>query len=439
MNINFIYTIIQAHYELKVMTYNMTAEILNQNSLPMRDHNPALKAEIFISTREHSLPVINLMTGRTGKGEGCPNNCSYCDANGNDNQPYWLNHNEVGFRSMLTDWADQGGKIIEWCGEGEPTTFKWFDTILDVCKEKGIKLELFTALNGLTETRAKKLIDIGAIVKFKMDSRNPTTMGKILTKNSPSTNATSAGSTLLKNIDMLIEARNNSQNYQGQLIASIPMYQINKKDIIENLDWCCQKNVAPQISYMEEIGNAKITGIKPLTEKEARVINRWLKIKYQIEPKSILGDQCQAKSAPIVAGDNIFLGPFGMGCEYPLREHVGEKKLIGTHKGDFQEIERLVNEFRFSQENLGAIVGELIRIRDYQGIYAKTGTDKLLPGCGDDIEELYFLEYVANNFTSDEYFFKNFIKNWVLTDKHRKWTESEINDLINQVETYIIN
>lgn len=414
-------------------------EILKSNVLPIRRHDLNQKAEIFTSARDFGFPVINLKTGRTGKGEGCSFKCRYCDTNKNkdqnqgENKAYWLDITESEFENTLNQWADQGGKVIEWCGDGETSTFKWFDNILDIVEEKGVKLEVFTNLSGLNEDRAKKLIDIGAVVKFKMDSRNPTTMGSIITSDNTDEVTTPAGIRLFKNVDMLIDARDKSQNYKGQLVASIVMSQINYKDIIEVLDWCCQKNIVPQIAYMEKTGAALNTGIEILTEKQTSVINRWLKIKYQIDPKQIMGDQCQAKSAPIIEGDDIFLGPFGMGCEFILREHLCEKNFIGKYKDSIQEIGRSIDEFRFSQKNIHAIVEELIKIRNQEGIYNQTGTDQILPGCGDDIEELWLLEYVATTFTSDEYF-KDFTENWVLKGEHRKWTKAEINELINQIQ-----
>lgn len=418
-------------------------EALKPSVLPIREHDLNQKAEIFTAAREFGFPVINLKTGRTGKGEGCPFKCRYCDTNKNkdqdqdENQAYWLDITESEFENTLNQWADQGGKVIEWCGDGEPSTFKWFDNLLDIVEKKGVKLEVFTNLAGLTEDRAKKLIDIDAVVKLKMDSRNPTTMGSIITSDDTDEVTTPAGARLFKNVDMLIDARDKSQDYKGQLVASIVMSQDNYKDIIEVLDWCCQKNIVPQIAYMEETGAALSTGIEILTEKQISVINRWLKIKYQIDPKQIMGDQCQAKSAPIIEGNDIFLGPFGTGCEFILREHLCEKNFIGKYKDSIQEIERSINEFRFSQKNIHAIIEELIKIRDLQGIYSQTGTDKLLPGCGDDIEELWLLEYVATNFTSVEYF-NNFFEKWVLVGEHRKWTESEVNDLIDQVKQFLI-
>ena len=160
----------------------------NIERLPIRKQDDELKAEIFEAVRNGSIPIINLKTGRTGKGEGCPLACIYCDV-GDQRGGYWLEFDEEHFKTIISNWADQGGKIIHWCGDGEPTTFKWFDTILDLSKEKGFKLELFTNLAGLTNERAKKLVEIGATVKFKMDSRDPVILGEILTNNGKSADA----------------------------------------------------------------------------------------------------------------------------------------------------------------------------------------------------------------------------------------------------------
>ena len=404
----------------------------NTEKLPVIKPDFETKAKICEAVRNDSVPVIVLKTGKTGKGEGCPFACMYCDTD-NKNGGYWLEFDEAHFRTMISNWANQGGKIMHWCGDGEPTIFKWFDTILDLAKEKGFKLELFSNLAGLTPSRARKLTEIGTTVKFKMDSRNPVTMGEILTNNGKSGNAAKTGQALFDNIDMLISARNKYEN-KSQLIASIVMSEKNKNDLPAVLDWCCKFNVVPQINYMEQIGAVIETGIEPLTKRETEDINRWLKIKYDlIDPKQIMGDhQCEAKAAPIIIGNKVYLASFGMGCEFVLREHIGELNFIGEYQNDPMELMKDIKKFRFSEQNLNDICDELEKIRDKKGIYSKTGTDKILPGCGDDIEEVWFLEYVATIFTSDEYF-TNFINNWVLTGKHRKWTKEETQDLFWEV------
>ena len=418
------------------MTYTMT-ETLKSNNLPTQVLDLNLKAELSRASREDRYPVINLKTGRTGKGEGCPCKCLYCDVNIGNDQAYWDNITELEFKNIISQWADQGGKIIHWCGDGEPSVFKYFDPLLDIAKEKGVRLELFTSLAGLTEERAEKLIGINAVIKFKMDSRNPTTMGKIISGCDIDEIATISGARLLDKINILIDARKKSENYQGQLVASIVMSQNNIEDISEVLEWCCQNGVIPQISYMEAIGAAVKTGIKALTEKEISDINHWLKIKYNLDPKQIMGDNCEAKSAPIIVGNKIYLGPFGMGCEFTLREHLGELNFIGGYRENIQEVSDSINRFRFSPKNIHAIIEELTKIRDLKGIYNQTGTDKILPGCGDDIEELWFLEYVATIFTSDKYF-NNFVNKWILQGKHRKWTKDETQELINELSNFLI-
>jgi len=400
--------------------------------LPIRKPNLELKAEIFESARSGNFPVINFKTGRTGEGEGCPHLCLYCDKFGT-NGPYWEGTDKNSFIKKIDNWViNQGGIVMHWCGDGEPTTFKWFDTILDLAKEKDFKLELFSNLAGLTKKRARKLTEIGATVKFKMDSRNPITMGEILSNNNKSDDAAKKGQALLDNIDMLISARNKSEN-KSQLIASIVMLEKNKNDLPEILDWCCKSNVVPQINYMEPMGAAIETGIEPLTKRETEVINRWLRTKYGLDdPKQIMGDQCAANAAPIIIGNKIYLGPLGMGCEFVLREHIGELNYIGEYQNDPAKLKDKIKEFRFSEQNLNNICDELEKIMDKKGIYGKTGTDMILPGCGDDIEEVWFLEYVATIFTSDDYF-KNFINNWVLKGEHRKWTKEEVHDLFWEV------
>jgi len=456
-------------------------------SLPIKTRNLEARSKIFEVARTGDFPTINLKTGRTGKGEGCPYACVYCDV-GDKDGGYWQETNEDNFKTLMNNWANQGGKIIHWCGDGEPTTFKWFDTILDLAKEKGFTLEVFSNLSGLTPERAKKLMEIGATVKFKLDSLNPLTLGEIITGNdnrenisftkavlnffelSPRkinkiiakglmpkvknidnptssqpninlelaedidrTETIKAGTRHLNKIAMLVEARNQSDT-KPQLIASIVMSQKNKNHLINVLEWCSQFDIVPQIAYMEEIGSVTKTGVKALTDKETKDINFWLKIKFGLEdPKQIMGDQCEGKAAPIVIGKKIYLGPFGMGCEFPLREHIGELNFIGEYQEDIRELKSTIRDFRFSQENLNAVVEELQKIKNREGIYAKSGTDEILPGCGDDIEELWLLEYAAAIFTSDEYF-KNFINSWVLTGEHRKWTETEVDVLISQVK-----
>lgn len=400
-------------------------------SLPIKRKNPEARSKNFEVARDGNFPTINLKTGRTGKGEGCPYVCVYCDV-GDKDGGYWQETGEDNFKTVMNNWADQGGKIIHWCGDGEPTTFKWFDTILDLAKEKGFTLEVFSNLSGLTPERAKKLMEIRATVKFKMDSLNPLTLGEIMT-NTQGAEAIKAGTKHLNNINMLVQARNQS-DIKPQLIASIVMSQKNKNHLINVLEWCSKFDIVPQIAYMEEIGSVTKTGVKALTQKETKDINFWLKIKFGIEdPKQIMGDQCEGKAAPIVIGKKIFLGPFGMGCEFPLREHIGELNFIGEYQKDIGELKSAIRDFRFSQENLHATIEELIKIKNREGIYSKSGTDRILPGCGDDIEELWFLEYAATVFTSDEYF-KSFINDWVLTGEHRKWTKTEVDTLINQVK-----
>jgi len=409
------------------------SERLKQIGLPIKTSDFKTKAEIFEAARSGVFPIINLKTGRTGKGEGCTCNCVYCDV-GDKDGPYWQETKEENFKTLITNWANQGGKTIHWCGDGEPTTFKWFDTILDLAKKNNFKLEIFSNLTGLTPDRANNLMEIGATVKFKMDSRDPIILGEILTSTNNKDTAFKAGSNLIDKIDMLVQAREKSEN-KPQLVASIVMSEKNMHDIIKVLDWCCEFNVVPQVAYMEEIGSVTKTGIKALNEREIKIINRWLKIKFGLkDPKQIMGDQCEAKAAPILMGNRVSLGPFGMGCEFPLREHLGELNFIGEYKNDVGELTDTIKEFRFNKQNIQLIVEELVKIKEEKGIYSKTGTDEILPGCGDDIEELWFIEYVATIFTSDEYF-KNFINDWVLKGEHRKWTKEEINSLINQVKT----
>jgi hypothetical protein len=236
---------------------------------------------------------------------------------------------------------------------------------------------------------------------------------------------------------MLINARNQSST-KPQLIASIVMSQKNKDQLIDILNWCCKFDIVPEIAFMEEIGSATQTGVKALTKKETKNINSLLKTKFNLkDPKQIMGDQCESKAAPIIIGKKIYLGFGGMGCEFPLREHIGELNFIGEYQEDIGELKDAIRNFRFSQQNLTAIIKELIKIKNREGIYSKTGTDEILPGCGDDIEELWFLEYVAIIFTSDRYF-KNFINNWVLIGEHRKWTKKEIDNLINEVNENLL-
>jgi MoaA/NifB/PqqE/SkfB family radical SAM enzyme len=433
-------TIIQAliiinRNNMKEVNYSTLASAgpMVVESLPIKTRNLEARSKVFEVARTGDFPTINLKTGRTGKGEGCPYACVYCDV-GNKNGGYWQETSEDNFKTLINNWANQGGKIIHWCGDGEPTTFKWFDTILDLAKEKGFTLEVFSNLSGLTPERAKKLMEIRATVKFKLDSRKPLTLGEIMT-NAHGPEAISVGIRHLNNIDMLVKAKNQSDT-KPQLIASIVVSKKNKVNLIGVLEWCCKFGVVPNIGFLEEIGSAIQTGTKALTEKETKRVNFWLKTKFGLkDPKQIMGDQCEGKTAPILIGKKIYLGPFGMGCEFPLREHIGELNFIGEYQEDIGELKNAIRDFRFSQENLTAIINELQKIRDQEGVYSKSGTDEILPGCGDDIEELWFLEYVTTLFTSDEYF-KNFINNWVLKGEHRKWTETEVNDLINQVKTH---
>lgn len=414
--------------------------------LPTKQPNLQEKTDIFEAIRVGRLPVINLKTGRTtSPDEGCPYNCLYCDSTSISarishhfpgQEGYWQQINEEFFAELIENWAVQGGQILHWCGDGEPTTFKFFDLLLALSRKHNFRIELFSSLAGLTASRAQALIETNTVVKFKMDSRDPLTLGQIMHPNDDQASQYHKAMITLEKIDLLIETRNKYKSKSEQLIASIVISEMNhrrnKHDLIEVLEWCYQHQVIPQINYMEEIGNASQGKIQSIRQTETLAINRWLRSKFGLEPKEIMGDHCEAKAAPIIVGNKVFLGPFGMGCEFPLREHLEELHFIGQFQIGPKELAREINAFRFSRENLDAVIAELERIRDQQGIYTATGNDAVLPGCGDDIEELWFLEYVAIMFASEKYF-QNFITCKVLAGKHTKWSAGEVNALINEV------
>ena len=398
--------------------------------------------EVLLAVREGETPILNLKNPH----QTCPMHCGYCDEreDGEAFVPLVLDQDLKKTIEMVNLLQERHGlRAVEFCGEGEPLS-DW--RLISYLLEGELKLSLFTNGFFMTDERAERLTKHGAVVKLKLDALDPTIFGKILSARdlgATEKEAIERAKRVISTTEKMLAAREKLGGQIGKLVASIVVTNMNlpkgapigESPLGEVLRFCKENLVVPQVNFVEEAGG-NLDGKYNTEEHQTRDINQYLRELFGVDPKVLAGEDCFAMFAPIITTDGLMkTGPFGMGCEFPLRESVGQLGEIRflSEPVDLQRALFELDKFRQSQENRRAIINELERIQKREGIYRLTGTDEILPGCGAGVEENFFLVYAATLFGSDDYFQQKILpraENILV----QKWSPEEVGELVGQIE-----
>lgn len=387
------------------------------------------------------IPILNLKNPR----QTCFLACGYCDtldrAADLSYGPGFGREKVSGFIDLLG--KDYGLQAVTFCGDGEPLA-DW--GLITHFLDQRLRLSLFTNGALLTRERAEILTWAEAIVKVKFDALDPQLFGRILLARTGEVSgkmATVIGRQPIAGIEEMVAARERWNGQPGKLIASIVVTNVNfppgmpieDSPLGAVLRYCRDRQIHPQVNYVEPIGGNRDRRYS-IELAQVREVNRYVRGVFGLEPKHLFGENCWAMFAPILTTTGLMAtGPFGMGCEFPLREQIGRLGEIRVLTGpkDLAKALADLEKFRRSEENKRAIIGELTRIKRRQGAYGLSGGDEILTGCGAGVEENYLLVYAATLFGARDYFERRVLSgiNDILTGK---WTVEEVTELIDQVK-----
>ena len=398
--------------------------------------------EVLLAVREGEVPILNFKNSH----QTCSMDCVYCDEieDGGGFTPLIPDSDlEKTFEIIDRLQKKHGLKAVEFYGEGEPLS-DW--RLISHLIDKGLRLSLFSNGIFMTDERAEQLTEYGAIVKLKLDALDPRIFGEILFARDPGATQekkVKRAEQVIAAIEKMLVAREKLGGQIGKLVASIVVTNVNLPDGVEVeesplgevLRFCQENLVVPQVNFVEEAGGNR-DGKCNIGEYRAGEVNQYLRELFGVDPKVLADEDCFAMFAPILTTTGMIgTGPFGMGCEFPLRESVGQLGEIQflSEPADLQKALSKLDKFRKSRENKMAIVSELKRIQKGEGIYRLTGTDKILPGCGAGVEENWLLAYAATLLVNEDYFQQEILPRAdnILV---QKWSPEEVAELIRQIE-----
>lgn len=222
--------------------------------------------EIIYKSR-HDLPILDIQLGGA-----CNLNCVYCDTP-KYSAPCLVNLDSI--EKIIRD------SKIEWiyvCGLGEPTVYqniRHLKQLLKICKEKNIKLSMFSNILNLDEELIE-YIDKGILyILFKLDTFDKEKMKYLYGKDK--------GDVILKKYDLLKEVTH-YKNGITNLGASIVPTSVNYDEIPKIIDYSLENGIFPLIGQLENAGVcANIFNRLNVSEKNLKLIKKYLEQAYGID------------------------------------------------------------------------------------------------------------------------------------------------------------
>jgi len=220
----------------------------------------------ILAISSNCLPILDLQFGGA-----CNQNCVYCDTPKYD-YPCLLDVDAI--ERIINTGS------IQWvyaCGLGEPTArgnVEAFKRILAVCKQKSVKVSIFSNIVNLDDELLGYVADGTLHILFKLDSFRPETMKYLY--------GTDNSQIILTNYQRLREA---VQTVDGttNLGASIVPTSVNYEEIFGIVDWCMENKIYPLLGQLENAGKCESV-FKDLELKEDRLLTlrNYIKTEYGV-------------------------------------------------------------------------------------------------------------------------------------------------------------
>ena len=222
----------------------------------MMQYRPWEKKEVenLISQSNHTLPILDIQLGGA-----CNLKCIYCDT------PKYGLPCSVDLDSIEKLMNDGSIKWVYVCGLGEPTAaqnLNHLKAILKMCKDKDIKLSMFSNMLNVDDELLRYIDDGTLHVLFKLDTFDKDKMSYLYGKDK--------GDIFLKNYQALKEV---THTYNGvtNLGASIVPTSVNYDELLYIINWCMENNIFPLIGQLEDAGSCSKV-YKELEVKEADLL-----------------------------------------------------------------------------------------------------------------------------------------------------------------------
>ena len=222
----------------------------------MMQYRPWEKKEVenLISQSNHTLPILDIQLGGA-----CNLKCIYCDT------PKYGLPCSVDLDSIEKLMNDGSIKWVYVCGLGEPTAaqnLNHLKAILKMCKDKDIKLSMFSNMLNVDDELLRYIDDGTLHVLFKLDTFDKDKMSYLYGKDK--------GDIFLKNYQALKEV---THTYNGvtNLGASIVPTSVNYDELLSIINWCMENNIFPLIGQLEDAGSCSKV-YKELEVKEADLL-----------------------------------------------------------------------------------------------------------------------------------------------------------------------
>lgn len=317
------------------------------------------------------MPVLDLeLSARCTHGS-----CIYCDSK--VGKPY---PNELTLSEAI-DIVEQGRKLgLQWvyiCGVGEPADDEKFFGLIELLRDKGIAVSIFS--NGLRFTRAdiKVLRDYKVSLIVKLDSFDPNVFDRILGKSG-------CAEVIYRTIENLLEqgyAERNKRN-ETDLALSIVPTSWTIQDIPHIIEYCEENNIFPSIGELEYSGKAK--GIyKDLSVSKEEL----LRLKREVE--DILGYPYQRPMCPAViaglhitnTGKCVVHRDTGLSCQWFLLTEPNMVEIGDVRRDSLVRLNEKLRDYRKMQF-------------DASMVKADSRIPNVFGGCGGKLEEILG-KYVA--------------------------------------------
>lgn len=223
----------------------------------------------ILAVSSESLPILDIQFGGA-----CNLNCIYCDTP-KYNFPCSLD------LSAIEQIINEGN--VQWiyaCGLGEPTAkgnIEAFKQILAMCKEKCIKVSIFSNIVNLDDDLLRYIDDGTLHVLFKLDSFKPSIMEQLY--------GADRSNAILKNYQKLKEVVH-IKNGTTNLGASIVPTSMNYTEVFKIIDWCVQNGIYPLLGQLENAGKcAHLFNKLKVGKIRLWILKLYIRIKYDVHYK----------------------------------------------------------------------------------------------------------------------------------------------------------
>lgn len=317
--------------------------------MEMMQYKPWEKEEVksLIQESNQKLPILDIQLGGA-----CNLRCTYCDT------PKYGFPCLVDLPSIEKLMDDGDIKWVYICGLGEPTeptNLGHLKQILQWCKEKNIKLSMFSNMLDLDQ-ELLDYIDYGTLhVLFKLDSFDKDKMtylyGLDKVRNSFSEDPADI---MLRNYQLLKEVTHNQDGITN-LGASIVPTSINYQELPLIVEYCMENGIFPLIGQLENAGTCSRV-YEELKVKEEDLI------KYRNYISNIYGVDYEMPICPatisgihVTNTNRIILDKrTGMSCPWFWLDEP-ELEIIGDIKNmTYDEIVQKVLEYR--QRKMASVI-----------------------------------------------------------------------------------